>query len=80
MPKVRIVCQHCGKVVVRKINPSRKDAGKYCSRECAFQVAGILKAERIRKITWRVVAETAIIKNLTKYPRVWLEFRGFAIA
>ena len=46
MPKVRIVCQHCGKVVTRKLKPSRKDAGKYCSRDCAFQVAGILKAER----------------------------------
>ena len=46
MPKVNIVCQHCGKVVTRKLKPSRKDAGKYCSRDCAFQVAGILKAER----------------------------------
>ena len=46
MPKVNIVCQHCGKVVTRKLKPSRKDAGKYCSRECAFQVAGVLKVER----------------------------------
>ena len=46
MPKVNIVCQHCGKVVTRKLKPSRKDAGKYCSRECAFQVAGVLKMER----------------------------------
>lgn len=32
----RITCAGCGRVVVRKVRKSR-DAGKYCSRQCAFK-------------------------------------------
>ncbi|WP_394260803.1 HNH endonuclease [Moraxella boevrei] len=56
MPKVIITCRYCKSSVIRKLRPSRKDAGIYCSRECAFASASLLKQERqaLKRISKKV--------------------------
>lgn len=68
-----VECEHCKKVVQRRVSGGGRDAGKYCSRDCAFAAA----AERSRRnyderlaelmVKRRVRRETQALKRIAAY-------------
>lgn len=47
-----IFCEHCHKISLRRVRGGKSDAGRFCSRECAFAAISKIAAERagIRRI------------------------------
>ena len=68
-----VVCNGCHRTIRRIV----RDAGRYCSRECAFRVKGLVAEERaaLRRIgsnwAWRpsalVLAEVAALRRIAAY-------------
>lgn len=41
-----VCCERCHKIVLRRVRGGQSDAGRFCSRECAFAAMSAAKAQR----------------------------------
>lgn len=89
-PKL-VVCQHCFTAKYRRVRGGASDAGKYCSRGCAFARDTLISQERaaIRRI-WvlnrqprvkteveiRLAAEVAALRRIARYKEIPMLYRA----